>query len=297
MASSSPSWDSLLSAPCAEMMINQMDSPDSIIFDPYGSQRFEVMPLNAAEIGSESADEIARFAAYVPLPERFGGAPTPPPNPTEPAAKRASGLMRLPAELSRLGSKRQGPPPTVPPVASCAGVQSKPRGGVSIGSMSELPPGADHAALVASIMAAVRYHHRSGKPHLGRRQAASSSTAAEEPSRPSATEQPAPPPVVVTEPALPPPPPPAPSEAQAPQLPAPSAPALPPSPPISGQQAQKQLGEFFARSNLDKVSRKQARQHLEQFFRVSLEAHTAWANRVVREAFRIAKARVAQGLV
>ena len=55
------------------MMINQMDSPDSIIFDPYGSQRFEVMRLNAAEIGSESADEIARFAAYVPLPERFGG--------------------------------------------------------------------------------------------------------------------------------------------------------------------------------------------------------------------------------
>ena len=65
----------------------------------------------------------------------------------------------------------------MPPVVGRAGVQSKPRGGVSIGSMSEVPPGTDHAALVASIMAAVRYHHRSGKPHLGRRQAASSSAA------------------------------------------------------------------------------------------------------------------------
>ena len=48
-----------------------------------------------------------------------------------------------------------------------AGAISKPCGDISVAGMTELPPGTDHAALVASVMAAVRgFTGYRGIPHL-----------------------------------------------------------------------------------------------------------------------------------
>ena len=226
--SSTPSWERLLDAPCADAIMHQINhSPDSVVFDPYGSLRFEEMPSNAADIGSNRSDEITGHVHdYVPLPERFGGsAPVAPTKPDE-------ALLRLPSELSHLGSRRRGPRPsstggavssvatTPAPTATAArtttvartakaapsgvaggrggapvtqleptrrrgsrrattprertlaswtlaGAISKPCGDISVAGMTELPPGTDHAALVASVMAAVRgFTGYRGIPHL-----------------------------------------------------------------------------------------------------------------------------------
>ena len=97
-----------MDAPCADAIMHQINhSPDSVVFDPYGSLRFEEMPSNAADIGSNRSDEITGHVHdYVPLPERFGGsAPVAPTKPDE-------ALLRLPSELSHLGSRRRGPRPS-----------------------------------------------------------------------------------------------------------------------------------------------------------------------------------------
>ena len=189
-----PDWERLLNEPCADAIMHQINhSPDSVVFDPYGSLRFEEMPSNAADIGSNRSDEITGHVHdYVPLPERFGGSASPP--------KPAEALLCMPSELSHLGSKRRAPRP--PPLAQLdaesgrrgprprttpgtvrAGVQKSPAGDVSVSGMTALPPGTDHAALVASVMAAVRYYHRLGKPHLNSQRAARGSKDVTPPSR------------------------------------------------------------------------------------------------------------------
>ena len=92
-----------MEAPCADAIMHQINhSPDSVVFDPYGSLRFEEMPSNAAEIGSNRSDEITGHVHdYVPLPERFGGSSAP--------TKPAEALLCLPSELSHLGSRRPRP--------------------------------------------------------------------------------------------------------------------------------------------------------------------------------------------
>ena len=98
-----PSWDRLLEAPCADAIVHQINhSPDSVVFDPYGSLRLEEIPSDAAAIGSSRSDEITGHVHdYVPLPERFGGSSAP--------TKPDEALLRLPSELSHLGSRRRGP--------------------------------------------------------------------------------------------------------------------------------------------------------------------------------------------
>ena len=228
-----------MEAPCADAIMHQINhSPDSVVFDPYGSLRFEEMPSNAAEIGSNRSDEITGHVHdYVPLPERFGGSSAP--------TKPAEALLCLPSELSHLGSRRPRPaamatkaakgsaaaataaatttatvakgsaaaatataakgsaaaatasvakaaaerarapvaqlestrrraprPRTAPSERmlagwTLAGAISKPCGDISVAGMTELPPGTDHAVLVASVMAAVRgFSGYRGVPHL-----------------------------------------------------------------------------------------------------------------------------------
>jgi len=98
-----------MEAPCADAIMHQINhSPDSVVFDPYGSLRFEEMPSNAADIGSNRSDEITGHVHdYVPLPERFGGSSAP--------TKPDEALLCLPSDLSHLGSKRRGPRNQRPP--------------------------------------------------------------------------------------------------------------------------------------------------------------------------------------
>ena len=218
-----------MEAPCADAIVHQINhSPDSVVFDPYGSLRLEEIPSDAAAIGSNRSDEITGHVHdYVPLPERFGG-PSAPTRPDE-------ALLRLPSELSHLGSRRRGPaaaaaaaaqgsaaaaakasaatvakgpaatvakgPAAAPtatvdkaaaarpraPAAQLEPARKRPRptqqmldGWTRCGAISKpcsddltvagtrgLPPGTDHKALVASIMAAVRgFTGYRGVPHL-----------------------------------------------------------------------------------------------------------------------------------
>ena len=90
-----PSWDRLLEAPCADAIVHQINhSPDSVVFDPYGSLRLEEIPSDAAAIGSNHSDEITGHVHdYVPLPERFGGSSAP--------TKPDEALLRLHARTRR----------------------------------------------------------------------------------------------------------------------------------------------------------------------------------------------------
>ena len=216
-----PSWDRLLEAPCADAIVHQINhSPDSVVFDPYGSLRLEEIPSDAATIGSNRSDEITGHVHdYVPLPERFGGSSAP--------TKPDEALLRLPSDLSHLGSRRRGPaaaaaaaaqgsaaaaakgsaatvakgPAAAPtatvdkaaaarpraPAARLEPARRRPRptqqmldGWTRCGAISKpcsddltvagtrgLPPGTNHKALVASIMAAVRgFTGYRGVPHL-----------------------------------------------------------------------------------------------------------------------------------
>ena len=84
-----------MEAPCADAIMHQINhSPDSVVFDPYGSLRFEEMPSNAADIGSNRSDEITGHVHdYVPLPERFGGSSAP--------TKPDDALLCLPSDRGR----------------------------------------------------------------------------------------------------------------------------------------------------------------------------------------------------
>jgi len=165
-ATSADDWTGLLNSASPTQLMRLMDpkpadeqhpylqTPDTINFDVYGSHSVEALPPKAFEIGRTMQDEIVRqqidFAGV--------GPPTPaqPCTPSTPMSAPASSSKRpvdssyhlLPRELNNLLPKRLGdePPQAV--------------------DKSVLPPGTDHRQLVESIMAAVRYHHKLGRPHL-----------------------------------------------------------------------------------------------------------------------------------
>ena len=73
----------------------------------------------------------------------------------------------------RMSTRRRAPRPRTAPSErmlagwTLAGAISKPCGDISVAGMTELPPGTDHAVLVASVMAAVRgFSGYRGVPHL-----------------------------------------------------------------------------------------------------------------------------------
>lgn len=165
-ATSADDWTGLLDSASPTQLVRLMDpkpadeqhpylqTPDTINFDVYGSHSVEALPPKAFEIGRTMQDEIVRqqidFAGVGPPTPAQPRTPATPMSAPSSSSKRPvdSSYQLLPRELNDMLPKRVGeePAPTV--------------------DKSVLPPGTDHRQLVDSIMAAVRYHHKLGRPHL-----------------------------------------------------------------------------------------------------------------------------------